>query len=533
MKTLRIAFYAIVLMHIFAACQNSGQTYVIGVSQCSEDSWRLELAKELEMSTYLSDNLSVHLAFANDDNSLQEKQIDSLVNLPVDLLIISPNQARELSDKVNEVMQKGIPVILFDRKSETSQYSAFLGADNYLIGAMLAEYLVKQLNGKGNIVEIAGLNGSSPSTERHRGFNDVIKRFPDMHIVGFGNGNWKEESGTSVMNTILSQYDGRIDCVFGGNDRMAIGARKAMQKRGINVHDIIFLGVDALALPGCGMEQVRDGLLTASAIYPTRGDELMELAVNILSGRNYNKVNSMPSSLVTKDNASVLLQQYEIINHRSEYLKQMNSRINVTLSRYATQQYLLIISVVIGCVIAILLFMTIRASRQKRRLYDVVHEKNAELSIAKEVAEQQRDELELERDRLMEEKLKNKQRNDVVDVSTTNESDVPNMKDEAVMQMFYECVDKRIADTELSVDVIAKDLCMSRMNLYRKIRAQANKSPAVLIKEYRLNRAKSLLSTTTLSIAEVAYSVGFASPSYFAKCYRSTLGVLPTDEKAK
>lgn len=281
------------------------------------------------------------------------------------------------------------------------------------------------------------------------------------------------------------------------------------------------------------MEQVRDGLLTASAIYPTRGDELMELAVNILSGRNYNKVNSMPSSLVTKDNASVLLQQSEIINHRSEYLKQMNSRINLTLSRYATQQYLLIISVVIGCVIAILLFMTIRASRQKRRLYDVVHEKNAELSIAKEVAEQQRDELELERDRLMEEKLKNKQRNDVVDVSTTNESDVPNMKDEAVMQMFYECVDKRIADTELSVDVIAKDLCMSRMNLYRKIRAQANKSPAVLIKEYRLKRAKHLLATTSLSIAEVAYSVGFASPSYFAKCYRSTLGVLPTDEKAK
>lgn len=216
MKTLRIVFYAIVMLHLFAACQNSGQTYVIGVSQCSEDSWRLELAKELEMSTYLSDNLNVHLAFANDDNSLQEKQIDSLVNLPVDLLIISPNQARELSNKVNEVMQKGIPVILFDRKSETSQYSAFIGADNYLIGAMLAEYLVKQLNGKGNIVEIAGLKGSSPSTERHRGFNDVIKRFPDMHIVGFGNGNWKEESGTSVMNAILSQYDGRIDCVFGG-----------------------------------------------------------------------------------------------------------------------------------------------------------------------------------------------------------------------------------------------------------------------------------------------------------------------------
>lgn len=181
------------------------------------------------MATYLDDNIAVRLAFSNDDDQRQQQQIDSLVNEGIDLLIVSPNQESTITPVINAVMEKGIPVILFDRKTDTSKYTAFMGADNFVIGQMLGKFVANRLEGHGYIMEIAGLKGSSPAIDRHRGFVDIISRYPDIHIVGFGEGDWKEDSGERVMNELLNDYDGPIDCVFGGNDRMAAGARKAMQ----------------------------------------------------------------------------------------------------------------------------------------------------------------------------------------------------------------------------------------------------------------------------------------------------------------
>ena len=105
--------------------------YVIGISQCSEDSWRQKLKEELEMATYFNEGVSLRFVSANDDSELQQRQIDSLAESGIDLLIVSPNQLDLLSDEIDKVYDAGIPVILFDRKTDSPKYTSFVGTDNF------------------------------------------------------------------------------------------------------------------------------------------------------------------------------------------------------------------------------------------------------------------------------------------------------------------------------------------------------------------------------------------------------------------
>ena len=165
---------AFMLLGLLTSCTNENKKYVIGVSQCSDDSWRTKLQQELEFSTYFNDEAKLVFCSANDDVKKQCEQIDSLVDIGVDLLIVSPIQLDPLSATIHRATEKKIPVILFDRKSGVADYTAYMGADNYKIGKMLGEYAATLLNGEGQIVEIGGEHGSSPAIERHNGFNDLL-----------------------------------------------------------------------------------------------------------------------------------------------------------------------------------------------------------------------------------------------------------------------------------------------------------------------------------------------------------------------
>ena len=115
---------------LLAACKGNTKQYVIGVSQCSMDIWRSKLNRELKMGEYLNDSLSIILASANDDSQKQAQQIDEFVNQGVDLLIVSPNQLSTISPAISHARERGIPVILYDRKTDTDDYTAFIGCDN-------------------------------------------------------------------------------------------------------------------------------------------------------------------------------------------------------------------------------------------------------------------------------------------------------------------------------------------------------------------------------------------------------------------
>ena len=137
---------------------------------------------------------------------------------------------------------KGIPVIVFERKTDSQKYTAFVSADNYEMGHQMGEYVVSRLNGKGKVMEILGLKGSSPADERHDGFTDALKD-SGVEVVATIQGDWTEPTAYEAVKAYKGDLQG-IDLVFGHNDRSAMGARKAFLERGAQLP--LFCGIDGL-----------------------------------------------------------------------------------------------------------------------------------------------------------------------------------------------------------------------------------------------------------------------------------------------
>ena len=359
--------YVVFLTWVFSACSdNNVKKYVIGVSQCSEDIWRDKLNNELVMSTYQHDNVILKFASANDNDRLQKQQIDQFIKERVNLLIVSPNQIHTISSVIDKAYDAGIPVILFDRKTDSKKYTAFIGADNYEAGYEIGHFIGQQLAGKGNIAEICGLQASSPAIERNRGFMDALKNYPEIKVVARGYGDWVKESGVAVMDSMLTQSKETFQYVFAQNDRMALGALQSIRVH--HVKGIKIVGIDALPVPGGGMENVRDGNLEASYIYPTRGDLVMQLALNILEKKPYKRDNYLKGALVTKANANVLLMQNEEVNKQTARLNALHGKVDTYLVQYNHQKmYIVLFSIILLLLIGIMVYIY-RTILMKRRI---------------------------------------------------------------------------------------------------------------------------------------------------------------------
>ena len=112
------------------SCSETEKKWRIGVSQCSEDIWRDKLNRELVIGGYVSDNVTLEFLSAEDNDQRQIEQIRHFIDKKVDLLIVAPNSAEKLTAVIDSAYDSGIPVILFDRKTNSEKYTAFMGADN-------------------------------------------------------------------------------------------------------------------------------------------------------------------------------------------------------------------------------------------------------------------------------------------------------------------------------------------------------------------------------------------------------------------
>jgi len=360
-----ILFLLTILM-LFSCSEN--KKYVIAVSQCSEDVWREKLNGELMAGKYFYSNMELRIVSANDDDRTQTEQINRFVDEGVDLLIVSPNQMNTVTPAIDRAYDKGIPVIIFDRKTGSDKYTAFIGADNYEVGKAIGKYVAAQSGGTPlNVAEIQGLRGSSPTIERHRGFADAIKHFPNIHIVASRYAGWRQDEARVQMDSILAERTD-IGCVFGHNDRMAEGARETVERRGLDAGRILFTGIDALASPGGGMEAVRDGRIAASYFYPTRGDLVLQLAMNILEGRPYKRDNYLKAALVTKDNVEQMLMQDEEMQVQIGRIEEANKKVDSYLTQYNHQKIYLVLVVTILLLCLVLFGYIYRTVVQKRRM---------------------------------------------------------------------------------------------------------------------------------------------------------------------
>ena len=340
---------------LLAGCNRNTKKYVVGVSQCSEDIWRNKLNDELLMETYQHKDVELLFASAKDNDKLQTEQIEKFIQRGVDLLIISPNQVHSITPVIDKAYDKGIPVILFDRKTDSQKYTAFIGADNVKVGKTIGEFIAKTLHGEGKVIEIKGLDNSSPAIDRHKGFVQALSKYPDIQLKRTLSGEWTTESGyKSIKSAIADAKDCNI--IWGQNDRMAEGAQRAMAEVGI--HNVQYVGTDALPSKGGGIEAVHNGNLLASYIYPTRGDMVMQLAMRILKKQPFHRDNYLKGALVTKDNAKVLLLQNEEMMKQRSRLSDLNSKVDIYLAQYNHQKiYMLLGGVIIALLIGLIVYI--------------------------------------------------------------------------------------------------------------------------------------------------------------------------------
>ena len=285
--------------------------YVIGMSQCNlGEPWRVAMNDQIAMAAEKHPEFEVIFADAAQDNSKQSADIENFVQMGVDLIITSPNEATPLTNAVSAAYDAGIPVILLDRKIDGDKYTQFIGADNVDMGRIAGEYIADTLlPDGGKVCEIKGLEGTSGGIDRDNGFREGIKKNDKIEIVAVNNADWLREKAITVAEEMLQTND-EIDLFLALNDPMAEGAYIAAKNAG-REGDILFVGFDGLPTPDGGIRSVMDGRLSMTQVYPTGGTEAIESAYQLLvEGKELDKTLTLTSEIVTPDNAEELLEKF-------------------------------------------------------------------------------------------------------------------------------------------------------------------------------------------------------------------------------
>ena len=372
------------LAGILMSCTQKHTRYRIGVSQCSDDEWRHKMNNEIVREALFYDGVEVEIRTAKDNNRTQIADIKYFIDKKVDLLIVAPNEAAAITPVVEKAYRQGIPVVVIDRKILSDKYTAFVGADNYEIGKDVGQYILNRLHGKGKVLEITGLEGSTPAMERHKGLTDVLKEEPGIEITASVDGAWLQSVAGEKMDSVF-QTNKNIDLVFAQNDRMAIGAYLSARQQQLE-KEMLFVGIDALPGKEYGVEQIINGVLDATFIYPTGGDKVVQVAMDILEKRPYERDTKLSTALVDKTNARVMQLQTDHITEQDGKIERLNNQVNEYLSRYSAQTMFLYACLIILLLFAALLAIIVRAYWTKNRM-------NMELSRQKKKLEEQRDQL--------------------------------------------------------------------------------------------------------------------------------------------
>jgi len=330
---------------------------------------------------------------AKDSSDLQVQQIRDLLKENIDILLVSPNEAQPLTPIVEEVFTKGIPVVVLDRKTASNLYTSFVGADNYQIGQLAATYIAHMLSGKGKIIEIVGLPGSTPAIEREKGFSDGLRQYPNLKIISEIYGNWLKDKASIQLEKNIDKLS-QADVVFAHNDLMALGAQEVAQKNKL-AGRIKFVGVDGLAGPGAGIEFVSDKILNATVLYPTGGEEAIQTALRILNKEPFEKQNILQTLVIDSTNVRLMTLQTDKINSQQKDIERQNEMLGQQVKIYNSQRSLLDATIIALALIFILGGFSFFSWRNNKKINLQLAAQNKEILLQKnqlismsEIAEQ-------------------------------------------------------------------------------------------------------------------------------------------------
>lgn len=367
----------VVLMSLLGCSEE--KTYKIGVSQCSQDDWRMKMNDEINREIMFHEDAVVEIRSADDNNERQISDIRYFADNDFDIIIVSPNEAAALTPTIKEVYERGIPVVVFDRNINGDTYTARIGVDDEGLGRSAAHYALHMLGSEAKAIEIYGLSGSTPAEGRHKGFVGEFEAGGGTVLAGVP-GNWNKEDAVQVVDSLLTVYPD-VDLIYAHNDRMAIGASEVASRRGRR--DIKIIGIDAA--PEIGIRAVADSVIDATFLYPTEGHRVLQTALAILKGEPYERETILPvSSAVDLSNADILLLQNDNLKQETDKMRLLKTRIDDYWEKHSSQTSLFYASIAIIVLLFGVGFLLLRAYWQRSR-----HQK--ELLAQNRLLEEERD----------------------------------------------------------------------------------------------------------------------------------------------
>lgn len=367
----------LVIVVVFLGCknQNEPKKNKIGFSQCiSKDDWRKSMDHEMKVEASLNPEIDLTIFQANGDVELQKSQIEFMIDNNYDVIIISPLRAKPLVPIIEKAYDKGIPIIIVDRKIDSQKFTAYVGANNIDVGRNAANYIASRSEENINILEIKGGDDSSPVTERHLGFNQIADNEPNMNVIH----SIKDTDIDQRLPQILDSLNvNPIHFIFAFNDEIAYNSWKIAKSKGIE-KSIKFIGVDGLNGENNGIQLVQSGILSASILYPTGGDEAMKIAMKILRKEEFSKNNILSTTVIDSRNAEIMKNQYDRINKHQNDIEIQQEKIKNQEQTYTTQNKTL--KLVLGLLISSIFLIVITVYswsliRRKKRQLEISNKK--------------------------------------------------------------------------------------------------------------------------------------------------------------
>ncbi len=362
--------FAIILFSCISCSYQQEKQYRVVFLQCCHDEWRDVMNSEMKRELAFHPEIKLDIIESYSSTDKQVEQVKALLNQKIDLLIITPNEAKPLTNALEEIYKSGIPIIFVDRKADSNYYSAFIGADNYEIGKTAGKYISSKFRGQANIIEIKLEMTSSPATERHRGFKDAILNSYNSKIIGEIETKNGIEDIQYQLPSILKNHP-ETNIIFAHSDILAVNAYREAKKIGKN-QDLFFVGIDAIPLTK-GMQDVKNGLLDATLFYPTGGVETIQTAAKILKHQPFARENFLLTHVITSDNVDIMLSQMQKIKEQEvEIEREMIkiSELNKTFSTQRNRLYFISALFTIVVILGVILYFLLQEKQHSNRVLE-------------------------------------------------------------------------------------------------------------------------------------------------------------------
>lgn len=286
----------------FAAVANppNKAKYVVAFAQDTmANDWRAAQVRDIRDALAAHPDIEFRYSDAGGDTARQVLDIENFAAQKVDVLITSPRDAELMREPIARVYRTGIPVILVSRRVNGEEFTHFVTADNRAIARQAAQYLVRRLNGRGNILVLQHIPTSTPGQLRTEGFLDEIAKHPGIKVSAIKRADSQRALAIQRVEEALAEKI-PFDAIYAQSDSMAIGAILALKKAGMDPRRIPITGIDYI---GEARAAIRSGDIYASFTYPTFGKEGAEAAVRLLRGGKLEKKELiLESTAVTRDN---------------------------------------------------------------------------------------------------------------------------------------------------------------------------------------------------------------------------------------